>query len=190
MGCSVLCSSAVPCLFTITLPWYTLVGVNFSYTSFLFEWQGFTMSPWPHWDSLCKAGCSQVLKALLPKPWDFSPVPQDLSDLHFWSVCLFVYSSPIQYIPTLISGPPLLPLAPYFPLPQILSSSVSIQKTAGLPEGSTKQSITNYNKSRHKPSRQGCTRQPGRRKRISKEGKRLKSSLPSTLTLLGVPREH
>jgi hypothetical protein len=61
-----------------------------------------------------------------------------------------------------------------FLLPQIHSSFVSLQKEAGLLGISTKHGITNYGKPRHIPSYQGWIRQPTRRKRIPKAGKRIR----------------
>lgn len=62
---------------------------------------------------------------------------------------------------------PFLPLIPatltyVFPLPQILCSSVKLQKTAGI---STGQGITKYSKTRHKLSYQDWNWNPSRRKR-------------------------
>lgn len=71
-----------------------------------------------------------------------------------------------HYILTAVSTPPSPPPSAF---PQFHSSSISIQKRAGLPGIETEHSITRYSKARHKPSHQGWTRQPSRRKRSQKQ---------------------
>jgi hypothetical protein len=71
--------------------------------------------------------------------------------------------------------PPNLPTT--FPVPQINSSSVSLQRrAAGLPEISTEPSITRYNKSRHKPSYQGWIQQLSRRKWVPRTDGRVRDT--------------
>lgn len=61
------------------------------------------------------------------------------------------------------------------------------KKRAGLPGISTQLCITHYNKTSHKSSYQGWTRQPSRNKRVLKTDKWVRDTL---LPLLGVPQEN
>lgn len=65
------------------------------------------------------------------------------------------------------------------PLPEIHSSSVTLQKRTGFPGISTKHDITSYNKTGHKFSYQNWMRQPCRRKSISRAGERGGDNFPS-----------
>lgn len=58
-------------------------------------------------------------------------------------------------------SPPLLSL--------IHCSSVFLHKRAGIPGILTEDNIARYDKTRHEPSYQDCTRQPSRRKRITRQ---------------------
>jgi hypothetical protein len=65
--------------------------------------------------------------------------------------------------------PPLLPVPPSsLTCPQILSSSISLQKRAG---SSTKHGLASYSMTRHKPLFQGWKRQPSKRRRVPRAGK-------------------
>lgn len=75
---------------------------------------------------------------------------------------------------------------PSSPLPLIYGSSISIWKRAGFPVITTKDYITSYNKTRHKPSYQVWIRQSSRRKRFPRAGKSQRK--PTSLPLLGVPQ--
>ena len=88
-----------------------------------------------------------------------------------FSLCSSFFSHTMQ--PTTAPSPFSLPSSQplTFPLPQIHRSSIFLQKRAGLSGISTKHSIIRYNKSRHKPSHQGWTRQSNSRKGVSRTGK-------------------
>jgi hypothetical protein len=73
-------------------------------------------------------------------------------------------------------------------LPQIHSSSVSLQKRAGLSRLSTKHGIKSDNMTRYISSYQSWIGYSIRRKDIPKAGKRVRDN--TLLPLLGVPREH
>lgn len=86
---------------------------------------------------------------------------------------LFLYSSLIQYIPTTASlSSNAMP--PNFHLLYIYSSFTSLQKRAGLTRLPTEHSTSRCNKTNHKASYRGWTRQPSRRRRVPWSGKRVR----------------
>lgn len=69
-----------------------------------------------------------------------------------------------------------LTLPPDPPLP-----STSLVKRAGLQETTSKKDTTRYNKAKQKASYQDWTRQPNRRKQVSRTGERERDTLDSTV---------
>lgn len=91
--------------------------------------------------------------------------------------------------------PPRCPLYHSFPQYQLLFRFSSNKQTnqnnrnkKSRPGISTKHSITNYNKTGHKPSYQGWTGWSSRRKRL--QGQAKASEISTHPTLLGVPQEY
>lgn len=67
------------------------------------------------------------------------------------------------------------------PLPQIHSSSVSLQKIVSAPGLSTEHCITSYSKTKYKSSYQSGARQTSRRKRVPRAGIRVRDTHMPTL---------
>lgn len=96
---------------------------------------------------------------------------------HIWhplSFYYFFYIFCFKYILTTVSPPSKPPS-----LSQISSSSsssISPQKIADFPRISTEQDRTRYNQTRQKPSSKGWAKEPTRRKRVSKAGRRVRGN--------------
>ena len=104
--------------------------------------------------------------------------------LSFFLSFFLIYSFLIWYIPTTVS-PPSTPLSS-LPSPLFFRATphpFPRQKRATLPDR-TKQTKTNYNKIRQKPSCWEWTRQPNRRKRVSRAGKRIHNNPAPTVRSL------
>ena len=83
-----------------------------------------------------------------------------------------------KHIPTTI-----FPHSSQHPLPSIADAlfCFSSEKKANFPVMSTGHSVTRCNKTRHKPSYQGWTRQPSRRKRVPRVGKKVRDTCTPTV---------
>lgn len=96
-------------------------------------------------------------------------------------IFLLIYFYFIQYIPTTTYPPPTPPHPPISPLFQIHCFSISLEKRASLSVIATEHDIIRWNKSRHKPLRQGWARQPSRKERIPRAYQRVRDTPTSTV---------